>query len=284
MIGALKRKIEFLHKDEQGTSLTEFAIILPIFVMILLFIYHMGTIGNAITAERTEAQRDLWQEVATLQTQSHTGVDSGDSFQTYVTPQRGAQHSREHLADYPAKRQIDGRLSEEVTSHQNRVYQSMGAQGHWGESHARVQPAEGRMRLFGDERRAAANSSAVIGESRYAQGLVVDSGGNEIDYEVNRGMPAVIVAGLRYGSVHAIRQREVEFHHDEFNMRINVSYDVLVPPNPPFNGEQWAIDVSGQHLRTFRAYDDLAGIAQNQPLREESAPQVPTEWSLQEGD
>lgn len=273
-----------IHEDQRGTSLTEFVIILPIFVMIMLFIIHMGSIGSAITVERTQAQRDLWAEVADQQEQPHSGVNASDSFQTFVTPQLGAQHSRDHLSDFPAREQVDGQLSAEVTRHQDQVYQSMSSGGHWGESYERMQPAEGQMELFMDDRRAASAPSEVIGASQYAAGMVVDGGGQVIDYEISRGVPAVIVAGLRYGSVHAIRERAVQFNHDEFNMNIRVAYDVLVPPNPPHNAERIAIDVSGTQLRGFGVYDNISGIAQNQPLQGANPPQLPETWTTPSGE
>lgn len=274
-----KGLLQQFDRDEAGTSLTEFAIILPIFLMLLNFMLYMGAAGNTLTYEWNDAQRQLWSEVRTGQQLGHEGIQSGAPGQHNTQPAAAATHATAHLTNYSSSKQIES-LGTAVDSHETGTYSAMGSNGHWGESDSRAAPVANQVPVFVDGNRSHTNNpSDVIGGSRFAETLVDDgSGAQTIDYEINSGIPAVLGAGIRYGVAHVVREVTYDFPHGE-SFNVKAEYNLLVPPRPPHNAELWAMEVIRPQLDNYSPYSDMLGIDHEQPLSEEGAPGVPELWS-----
>lgn len=276
------RRLRGLEDDEEGTSLTEFAIVLPIFVLVMTFIYHMGGVGNAITDAATGAQIDMWEGALPHHEFSHVPIDPAEATQPHTDPQRAANMALTHIDEY-GMRQRDPDLLPPVGSNEVDTLRGLRRDGHWGESFERTRPADGQMNFVPlGGRNMTSTPGAVVGGSNYARTLVDDSGeGTTINYVFNRGLPPVLGAGIRYGSSHGVREGEVTFSGG-WTLPVRSEFNVLVPPVPPPNAQFWAMQIAREQLDVYQPYNNLLGIDDHQPLLEAPAPSVPGEWSSTE--
>jgi hypothetical protein len=268
-----------VHREERGTSLTEFAIMLPIFVMTLTFITYVGVFGHYMTEEWNQTQRDLWFEVRAEQELGHVPIDPSDPLQWETSPQTAGSRGLADLAAHPA-RPWPEELVEPLGMHEGDTLRGLRDGGHWGESYHRTRPADGRMNFFvnHNDRSMTASPNAVIGGSGYAAALVDDANGSPMEYVVNRGLPMVVGASVRYGVAQSVRESQVVFAGG-WSMDIKSEYNVLVPPRPPHNAGLWAREVARGQLDNYQPYAHLLGIANEQPLQTATAPGIPGTWS-----
>ncbi len=265
-------------RDQDGTSLTEFAIMLPVFVLILKFIVYMGVFGHYKTEEWNQTQRDLWFEVRADQQLGHVPIDPNDPGQWDTDPERAGTRGLADLAEYPVRPWPES-METTVGNHERNTLTGLQTSGSWGESHQRTRLADDRMDFFPGRTgyHVASSPDSVIGGSRYASDLVNDSSGTRVDYLVNRGLPMVVGASIRYGVAQAVREREINWAPG-WEFRIQAEYNVMMPPRPPPNAEVWAQEVARSQLDNHQPYANLLGIANHQPLQGASAPSVPTSW------
>lgn len=269
-----------LHDDERGTSLTEFVIALPVFVLIMSFIYYLGIAGNGLIDEWNTAQRDLWTEVQTIQRAPQDPTISMTSQQKYRDPAQAAAAAQTELNDYGVRNSRE-EVQGAVASTEQRTLQGLRSSGHWGESAQRTRPPNSTMNLFirYPSNSPTGTSSNVIGGSGYAAALVNDgSGAGAIDYSGDRALVPVLGAGVRYGVVQVIRENAYAFSR-YWEMPIQAEFNVLVPPAPPENAAAVASDIARSQLNSYNPYGELLGINNPQPLRRSSPASVPNQWS-----
>lgn len=280
MMGSCHHFLSELHDDERGTSLTEFVISLPLFVLIMGFIYYMGIAGNGLVEEWNAAQRDLWTEVQTVQQSNQSTTTPAAAIQKHLDPMLASTGALSDLSNYEVRNSRE-EVWEAVDRAERQTIQGLGSGGHWGESFQRARSPESTMSLFVryPDNSPTATPSDVIGGSQYAGSLVNDAAGAQaLDFGGARGLSPVLGASVRYGTIQVIRETSFAFTH-HWEMPIKAEFNVLVAPAPPKNAAAAASGVTRAQLNNYKPYRDLLGISNSQPVQKSSAPGVPTHWS-----
>ncbi len=286
------RALTRLLNDERGTSLTEFAITMPIFIMVMSFVYYMGVAGHVLSQETGEAQRLMWDEVMEQNQDLDGPISRSDPDQPHVHPGPAAELDEEFLLAYEL-RQKRGDLREEIHFHEEGAHQALAAGGHWGESHWRTRPAADVVSFqnHGDE--ITDDLGDVVGASPYARLLVDDSPATGEEIQVGAGgsgalspmasegfesdsvIPAV-GAGVRYGVIHGIQEGEIEFPHG-WTLPVRFAFDVLAPPTPNVHSERETSAITRTQLENFFPYSEVLGIQEPQNYFAEEPP-PPADW------
>lgn len=126
-----------LHLDERGTTITEFVIVLPVFVLIFSATLALSRMQHTGIEVQIRASSDMWEQAIAIQTD--TALDSTSS---HMMPAQGSAEARVLLdsldPDSPAR---------DASSHimmSNRWAQSE-SNGHMGEAKAMVDPIQAYM-------------------------------------------------------------------------------------------------------------------------------------------
>lgn len=276
-----------IASDERGTSLTEFTITMPIFIMVMAFVYYMGAAGHVITHESAEAQRLLWNDVMeyTYPVEDTEGISDPDNPHTHPTTAEVVDREFLNEVDLQQRR---GGLATQVRAQEENVYGGVERGGHWGESFQRTRPAHEAIQLGRNADQMTESPRDVVGDSRYAQRLVDDTNDNSTGPRtvqmgaggvLSAGIPRegtvpVLAAGMRYGVAHSTREGEIEYGNG-WTMPVRVHYDVLVPPTPMEHSARETSEVSRNLLEEQSAYGGLLGIQSAQNYNTESAPAAP---------
>ncbi len=275
-----------LQRDEGGTSLTEFVICLPILLMIMSFVYHMGMAGHLLTQEAAKAQKDLWYEVV-----EHThDRDSGQQLVNLESPNPheshsdGARQDREFLQQERIGQRRES-LADELRGHEVDAHQGLDSGASWGESMARTRAANNQIAFRGARESMTSDPGQVVGGSAYANALVDDRGGGlglgggsgalqPAAARVGGGSPAVAGAGQRYGVIHSLRESATDLPGG-FTLPIRAQLDVLVPPKPVESSRDVAA-ITRMELEQSAPYRDLLGIQEDQSFGVEGPPSAPS--------
>lgn len=286
------RRWRQLAGDERGTSLTEFAITLPIFVALMSFVYYMGAAGHVITDEATKTQRMVWEDVIPHTQPGYVPVDSGDPDQPHVHPSTGADVDHKFLQEEVIRQRRDD-LKEEVRAHEQGTYDAMGSDGHWGESFRRTRPVDSQATMARGADEMTRQPADVVGTSAYAHHLVDDtSAANPITMgsggpsalqpaatsSSGTGLVPVLGAGMRYGVANALRKGEVELPRD-WAFDVKFHYSTLVPPSP-VRDDSRVSGITRTQMERQEPYQKLLGIQMDpaETLPEVPAPSSPS-WS-----
>ncbi len=285
----LFRRWVSMADDERGTSLTEFTITMPIFIMVMVFVYYMGAAGHVLTQETAQAQRLLWNEVMdyTYPVEDSVGISDPDNPHTH--PVSAEEVDREFLNEVDLQQRRAG-LAHEVEAHDIEVYGGVERGGHWGSSFQRTRPAHETIRMGRDADQMTDNPRDVVGESRYAQRLVDDTNdistgprtvqmgvGGVLSSGIPReGTTPVLGAGMRYGVANMTREGTIQFG-ERWSMPVRVHYDVMVPPTPMIHNERETSEVARNLLDEQSAYGDLLGI-QNADTYSSESPAAAPDW------
>lgn len=117
-----RRRCQQLDADEQAAALTEFAIMLPIFLLVMTALMQLGHLGQSTVAVKTTAYSQMWEK-------SYEKTDSSiDEKPEVYTP-------RDDLLDALP----DDLDAQEVVASADAA--ATGAGGHWGEALMRTQMA-----------------------------------------------------------------------------------------------------------------------------------------------
>lgn len=216
-----------LDRDERGTALTEFVIILPVFIIVFAGILKLRKVGNEAVEHNVRANKKLW-----------VAVYEAEDEELRMTP-RGA------LADTfgPQEESILGRVDAAVT----------GFGGHWGESYSRTALAMpallGRRAPRSVRRNLTMRPYNVIGDAKVANILTndsvdltsVDTSGGIVGTIVTGalqllGATAGYAANIRYGNVESEMQTD-QIEVAGLSHTFETQYESLVSPaqSPPFN-------------------------------------------------
>lgn len=159
-------------------------------------------------------------------------------------------------------------VKHETDNHANGLTQS----GHVGESYQRVRRARQHIELRHVDADLTDQLNGVTGESAYAQKLFDDSGSASTYYPGNsssvssHGLRPVLAAGVRYGTVVGSNHETVEVGGN--SIELAHYFTTLVAPKP--SSEATASAIARSTLDGHGPYDNLLGIAQDQPLDADS--------------
>ena len=273
--GALVAFIGRAHRDEHGTALTEFIIILPIFILIFAGITHLARLNQAAIRVGGTAYSQMWDKAKEVQT-GDPGI--------HISPLQSGQNVRTNAGNYrglqekPGMQQI---VRRETESHGN----GLSGNGHVGESFARVGRVHNDVEFRHIDGDLTKQVTGTTGDSAYAKSLFSDAPTAQMHYPNSagalgsmdsmldgHGLRPVLAAGMRYGTVIGSATEKVDVAGQSFEYKHY--FTTLVAPT--WRREDTATSVARTAMNGTPAYDNLLGIAEDQPLDEESisAPKI----------
>ena len=283
------RRLWRLRCDQGATSLTEFAITMPVFILIMSFVYYMGVAGHVLSQETGEAQRLLWDEVMIQNQDLEEPINHTDPLQPHVHPVPGSEVDDAFLIAYTLRQKRTG-LRIELHGHEEQYVGMLASGGSWGESHWRTRPIEGVFAGGTDIDHITHSPGDIVGQSPYARVLVGDTSGAQEAQLGTGGSGALaaagaegfaseslippLAAGIRYGVVHGIQDGEIEFPHG-WTLPVRIHFDTIVPPTPMVHSEREVAAITRMQLEHFDPYSKLLGIQMDQNLPPEEPPAVP---------
>jgi hypothetical protein len=260
--GLVGRGLRAFHVDQRGSTLTEFVIVLPIFVLIFNGVMILGEFTRKGSEAPIRAYKETFDQALVFQKDFFTAdwnlqpslaaVDAAD--QLAGTAVLGSGTSPAHNTS----------TAVEITSNvtEGAAYAGMGFRGTMGESYARAEtiavvpgtklygregagpawPSDSiRLDGTGEEDRLTSDLKDLVGESKYAFAMLNDgvspssfsSSGGSAFSTLNSlitaaGIRPAFGAGLRYGTVSA-RHKE-DFSFAGRTISIDAHFSTLVPP------------------------------------------------------
>ena len=217
-----------IRRDERGTALTEFVIILPVFIMVFAGILQLRKVGNEAVEHQVRANKKLW--VAVFEAE-----------------------------DEPLRMTPRGQFAQAFSSTEQNIMQRLdsGANalgGHWTEHYTRtrvIMPVVSGVQVEQPwRRRLTLEPSNVIGNATVARALVDDaltlsdvrpSNSGIVGTIINGAMQLIggnagYAANIRYGNVFSEPQID-EIEAGGISHRFETSYESRVSPaqGPPFS-------------------------------------------------
>ncbi len=222
-----------LHRDHEGSAMTEFTAFLPIWLVLFIGIVNLGKLGWGTTAGQIEAQLKLWDSMAGQ-------VDYEDTLGTeYVNPFTGGiQAGKKSIKSRPAYSDANNTANqfESVT-----WAGAMGVNGHWGESYQRTKILDGlSVADLGDGPYLKVND-LLEDANDYPSSLVddtktgVDKPSKSVASILSEliqasGSIAAVGAGNRYGVVMSeVVDKNIPLSGWS-DVKTNARYDALTPP------------------------------------------------------
>ncbi|MFU8802223.1 MAG: TadE/TadG family type IV pilus assembly protein [Bradymonadaceae bacterium] len=287
-----------LHEDEQGTTLTEFMMTLPIFIMVFIGILTLGDLTVASVTVEADAHRDVFSRARTVQT-------NANPLNVHIAPVTAGVDASLQVENFKPRQTGGVQQGIRALEHSTYSLQGMVMSGHWGESNSRVQP----LGLLGVKPRGMFNDTTeaptgyyrdVVGDSVLAGELVYDgplalnfdtidaiSGADSVVQAVVNGLNAFVTstgsraglaAGMRYGTVTG-REQITGSAFNNWDYEYSAYHTVTVAPH--VHGDSWfdamrATTVtrftmfSYPHLQRTLGFDDGADR-----LNIDDYPQVP---------
>ncbi len=216
-----------LLRDERGTSMTEFVMFTPIFIVIFAGVVNLGKFGVVTTQVQMKAQQQMWDEAIQV---SYSLSDGAEHATTISGGGEAAATNFGYVTEAPTARATG-------YTYNGGVMTLLGTTGHWGESYGRVKPFH-LISIATVEPEITAKN--IISEQPYPQAILNDG--------LNRPMPDGLVgivtsilsgsgaipaigAGIRYGE--AFGEEVKNFNVGRAgSFQAQAHYDVLVPPSP----------------------------------------------------
>ncbi len=121
-----------LHRDEQGATITEFVIVLPVFVLIFSFTLALSRMQHTGIQVQIEASKAMWTEAIEIQTDTDPMPDT-----TYTSAQAGGQNAEIKLGTRTQPSPVQALMTQR--------WQQAQADGHMGEAQAMVNPIQNYM-------------------------------------------------------------------------------------------------------------------------------------------
>lgn len=257
-----------LYDDERGTTMTEFIMTVPIFIVCFVGIVQLGLFNEKSVKTWARAHRNTFELVTRV---------SNPLASPYAQPTAGAALSAGTLAlgGQPINAAPAGypyaMLSETGT------WIEMARRGHWGESNARTLPADAMLRLTYVDGNVTANPNRIMGNSRRFTKDLVDenvgnfsSGGGGSALGVlngvisGSGIRPALGAGMRYGAVGAYADDNLTIMGRSISTRAH--FNCLVPPRPLTGAEaEWVpTAITRLTMESYREYTGVLGISGRQ--------------------
>lgn len=244
--------------DEEGTTMTEFVMTIPMFIVSFVAVIQLGSMN--------ELSVKTW-STAHARTFRAAIPSSHMRFSPFAVPAVGAAAGFGTLAQAPPQSTTGIQRAFYIGS-DTATYGGMALRGHWGESYWRTRPADLIVDFQFIEDNASMNPQDIIGGSEYTRDLVDEqvgnysgSGGGALaalnSFVSASGLRPAIAAGMRYGAVAgwANKDRTVL----GLTVDTGAGFTTLVPPYPLRDAEAEFLPTGVTRL-TMESYDPYAEI------------------------
>ncbi len=275
----MKNPILRLLEDESGTTITEFVITLPIFIMCFVGTLQLGLFNEKSVKTWARAHRNTF-ELAI--------PSSKIRWSPYMQPTVGAGLSAAGMLF--GKKPIHQTSVQRtlVMAAEGTTYLGMGLKGHWGESSARTAPIDAVVKMRYIEGYRSSNSSTIIGGSKLTKDLVDESIGSFSGSGSGAlgvlngllsgsGVRPAMAAGQRYGAVVGFATDNMDV--GGYHMPMRAHFNTLVPPYPLKGFEAAAVPTGVVRLTMEgqKPYKEILGIKWSQPYPggSSSVPTIP---------
>lgn len=261
-----------LHRDQKGTTMTEFVITLPIFITIFIGILKIGLVNAHSVNVDAKAYRRMFNKAI--------GVQKSRFSLMHIQPTLAAAGAGAQLAMHPPHTQT-GIQKIAVTADEALTYGMMGFKGTYGESWARVRPVDPIFNMVGIEGRVVKKpDTTVIGGSKYTKDLFNES----INFSMSgsgalavlnavlsgTGTRPALAAGIRYGTVTGAASDSTNYL--KWSVSYGANFDTLVAPYPMGTNTDELITTAIARLtmESYNPYSQILGIKFSQPLSSKS--------------
>lgn len=261
LVQRLRRALGTFHVDQRGSTLTEFVIVLPIFVLVFNGVMILGEFTRKGSEAPIRAYKQTFDQALVFQKDFFTADWN-------VVPATAAVDAADQLAgtsmmgDSSPAHNSSGAVEVVANVTEGAAYGGLGFRGTMGESRTRAgaiavvpgtklygregpgpaMPADStRLDGTGDEDRITSDLKDLVGESEYAFDLLNDgvspssfsgSGGGAFSalnsLVTAAGIRPAFAAGIRYGTVSA--RHEEDFTFAGRTISIDAHFSTLVPP------------------------------------------------------
>lgn len=298
----MRRTLRAMHRAQSGTAMTEFIIVLPIFLLIFNAVMILGEFTREGTTRPIRAYKDTFEKVLPFQ-------KDFPMMSWSISPASGAVEAGVHMTDsHSPVHNVSPVVNGAAIVTETATYAGMGLKGTMGESYARANALTlvPSMKLMGckkngpdwtsgctelnqsmggtgsfDNGNLTANIDKIIGDSTYANALLNDAiepGAFKSDTVTSTLMSGITVlgirpalaAGIRYGTVYGRADDPYTFAGQ--TMEMDAYFSVLVPPatqSPKLDAGRAVLTTRASMLE-FGHYEKLLGIKGSQPLKKAS--------------
>ena len=259
-----------LADDERGTTLTEFVMTLPIFVMIFIGILQLGTVTAHSVVVDARAYKETW-DLAIPVSKEKVSL-------AHMTPASGGGLAVKAISYEHTRSSLQQGA---VQAAELMTYQGLAKDGTLGESYNRALPAEKVLNIGNlDGNLQSSLSPDLIGNSKYAKDLLNESvdfaasGSGALSqlngFVTGAGIRPAIAAGMRYGAVVGEASDSTSWLNFPVNYRAH--FNTLVAPYPMGTAEDelTTTAVTRLTMEAQNPYAEVLGIAFEQPLSSES--------------
>ena len=290
----LRRRSQRLHRDDRGTSLTEFVITLPIFLVILAGVIDLGNLVNATVLVEIESQIEVLERLDKV-SNAGIGINSSLSDLVHTQPSAAAISAAVQVEQYqPRQPTPAGRALVRLYEHSTYSLWGMALSGHWGESNMRVRRLQDLgIELAGIDDVVTSHPEELFGGARgsgVAQDLLYDGPNARFAERQNQssgvvtqimgplnsiiqrsGMRGALAAGTRYGTVTGFSEYEVEVNRG-FGRRFNGHMTATVGPYVNDDGWESALRATAVTRMTFLnprygVYNDTLRFKASNPFK-----------------
>lgn len=294
------RSLVDLHQDEEGTTLTEFIITLPVMIIVFSGILLLGDLSRESVAMMGSAGVDMFDQIMERQQSSSNSdlLDEMGDDAAHLSPLPAAHDAMKQLDEHAPRQESFAKAA--VYGAEMRTYfmgDTLATHGHWGESYGRLWPlAELGKEPPGLEGIVSPETPLLFGQgsssSRLARDLVFDGydydfglgdcpsalgtvGGAVNELIGSAGARPMLAAGVRYGTVTGTSESTVDYPSGRRSFE--VAFNATVTPH--VFEDQWiqpalAVAVTRFALEncTLAPYTGLLGVTQQPGLPSSSNP------------
>ncbi len=250
LLTPLKNIAGRVHHDQKGTSLTEFVICLPIFIIIFVGVVNLNKLQDKSVLIKVQATNDLWTNAIPVQK---------ENIASRMVPLTQGGNTVAHIGSrlkYPISDAIGiaGGLG-------------LGATGHFGESYAMTIGVSAAADVFTSDMEIEMRGGPVYNDMELTRDLVDDgtiktipNGSGALSYlnmliTISGTRPA-IAAGIRYGLASGEAKATVSIAG--VSNELSTGYDVLVAPKP--TSEALTVAVTRLAVESYKPFNGILGI------------------------
>lgn len=239
------------HRDQRGTSLTEFVICLPIFILIFVGVVNLNKLQDKSMYIKLQATNRLWTNAIPVQK---------SKVNLHMLPVAGGGKATAEIASH-----IKDPLSDTIGMAST---VGLAATGHFGESYALVKPIDMMADVFTSSMNLEMRGDPVYNGQELARDLLDDglikslpSGSGPLAafnaFITASGARPAIAAGIRYGLAAGHADADVTFAGQSY--QLSTVYDVLVAPKP--TSEMVTTAVTRLAVESHKPFSGVLGIA-----------------------
>lgn len=253
--------LQRFHRDQTGTTMTEFVIALPVLIMIFVGTYRLGLISDRAVKVHGRGHAEIFdayyvaQQVSASELFDEMSRPLGDREGSHMLPTTGGVSAAYQLSEYPIP-QESSVVRGAILAIEAPTYMGLASGGHLGESANRLAPLTdgvgfmppgiGAGAITSDTQRTMGN--AGHGGSRLGANLIFDgpSGYQPSDSNCERGlgqlltgsvndmlsvvgMRPMLAAGMQYGTI-STEHVYTESLGPLGQVEMRANYNIAVPP------------------------------------------------------